>query len=61
LGSGFLVSGFLVSGLGSGLAAGLAASSDEEEDEAGACPLHFFNASIHFLRSSALLQARERF
>jgi hypothetical protein len=43
------------------LAAGLAGSSDEEEDEAGACPLHFFNASIHFLRSSALLQARERF
>jgi len=52
--SGFLVSSFgLSTGLSTGLSAGLEAgfSSDDEEEDPAA-PLHFFNASIHFFRSS---------
>jgi hypothetical protein len=56
LGSGFFVSPV---GFGSGLEAGFS-SDEEDEDEAPAAPLHFFSASIHFLRSSAVVVARRR-
>jgi len=58
-GSGFFVSSFGLSGLSTGLSAGLEAgfSSDEEEEDPAA-PLHFFNASIHFFRSSEVAVAK---
>jgi hypothetical protein len=35
-------------------------SEDEEDDEAPPAPLHFFRASIHFLRSSEVAVAIKR-
>jgi len=58
-GSGFFSSAFFSTGLSTGLSAGLAAGfSSSEEEEDPAAPLHFFNASIHFLRSSEVEVAK---